>query len=95
MPILLNGMVQIRVGAEYMGKYLSTSICFYEYKYEYLFYQCSQVQVRVHFKVLEYKYEYISNHIYSNATTMQCEWGDHYNLCEVCYFIMVPIDNSC
>ena len=48
-------------------EYKYESIVFYEYKYEYLFYQCTQV--RVHFKVLEDRYEYIFNHIYSNITT--------------------------
>jgi len=50
------------------GKVLEYKYMFYEYKYEYLFYQCTQVWV--HFKVFEYKYEYIFNHIYSNLTTM-------------------------
>ena len=32
----------------------------YKYEYEYIFLQCIQVRVPVLWKVLEYKYEYIS-----------------------------------
>ena len=45
------------------GEYSTSTSKMYEYKYEYIFLQCTQVRVRVLWKVLEYKYEYIFNFI--------------------------------
>ena len=50
--------------ADYMKKYssTSTSTCYfneYNSKCEYIFDQCTQVRLRVHFKVIKYKYWYI------------------------------------
>ena len=68
-------MVHGRVGAEYKSMYWSTSTSkMYEYKY--IFLQCTQV--RVFWKVLEYKYEYILNFLFvvgkHNKTFMNFIW---------------------
>jgi len=64
--------------AEYMGKYSSKDVStgmhmvFFEYKYEYLFYQCTQVQALRHFKVLQHMYEYILVWVCSDMTCRLC-----------------------